>query len=352
MVYHLIHRHDRGIGGAETLARNLFENFWTQENRYQLIGICNRKETHKNIIGWGVKSVYSLNALFKIIFWFRLLNEDDIVHVHLFPPILYVAIAKLLCGKKIKLIYTEHSTSNRRRNNVFGKYLDAWIYRKYDVIVVISNGVRKQLINHLKFFKGEIKVVYNGILLDNNSTLNVGVRNKKSAVFRIGTIGRLEKVKNHHSILDAIKILASIRKDFKYHIIGSGSLEESLKIQVKENFLDDYVVFEGFQSNIKERIKEFDLVVSYSLWEGFGLSIVESMSMGIPVIISDVPGLNEVVPISYPFKLSLNNSEKLARMMNTALKKGWEYSNLLKRYSLKFSLEKTAIAYHSIYSNL
>ena len=352
MVYNIIHRHDKGIGGAETLVRNLFENYWTQENKYQLIGICNKKETQKNFSGWGVKNIYSIDALLKTIQWFKRLNNDDIVHVHLFPTLFYVAFAKAIIKNKVKIIYTEHSTKNKRRNNIFGQLLDAWIYRRYNMIIAISNGVRNQLIDHLLFSRSEIKVVYNGILLENYSTKKKVVKNQNRATFKIATIGRLEKVKNHESILDAIKILVTKRKDFTYHIVGNGSLEKTLKRKVKDNFLDDYVVFEGFHRNIKEEIKNYDLVVAYSLWEGFGLSVVECMSMGVPVIISDVPGLNEVVPDHYPFKLPLHQSEKLATMMNDGMEKGFEYIKTLKKFSCRFDLEKTADSYQSIYSNL
>jgi hypothetical protein len=69
------------------------------------------------------------------------LEKYDIVHVHLFPTLYWVALAKFLSFSKTKLIFTEHNTSNRRINKKLWRVSDNFIYRQYNAIVSITKEV-------------------------------------------------------------------------------------------------------------------------------------------------------------------------------------------------------------------
>ena len=91
-------------------------------------------------------SVYNPLLVFKIIPYLR---NYDLLHVHLFPALYWVAIAKMISFSRARIIYTEHSTHNRRRNSKLFRLLDRIIYRCYKKIVVISEEVQRSLSNHI-----------------------------------------------------------------------------------------------------------------------------------------------------------------------------------------------------------
>lgn len=90
------------------------------------------------------------------------LKRYDIVHVHMFPPIYWAVIAKMLSKAQCRLIMTEHSTLNNRQGKWLWKCLDYFIYRRYDALIAISDATKESL--H-KFVDNclPVEVIANGI---------------------------------------------------------------------------------------------------------------------------------------------------------------------------------------------
>jgi len=117
---------------------------------------------HSFSIG-DIRTVYNPFHVFCIIPYLR---KYDIIHVHLFPALYWVAIAKLLSFSKKKLIYTEHNTNNRRiANKGIWSILDKFIYKQYCQIVSISIEVDAVIKSHLSFPLDKFKIINNGINL-------------------------------------------------------------------------------------------------------------------------------------------------------------------------------------------
>lgn len=114
--------------------------------------------------------------------------------------------------------------------------------------------------------------------------------------------GRLEAGKD---IERTIVIYEGMNREFKernkLHIIGSGTQEESLKRFTEAKGLSDYVIFHGHMPNkaALDTIKSFSLLVMTSLFEGFPMIIAESLSLGIPVVSTDVGSISDVVRNGY-----------------------------------------------------
>ena len=78
-------------------------------------------------------------------------------------------------------------------------------------------------------------------------------------------------------------------------IAGHGELEAQLKNRARALGLDERVRFLGFRADLPRLLGEADVFLSSSKWEGFGLSVVEAMAAGLPVVVSNIPGVAEVV---------------------------------------------------------
>lgn len=110
--------------------------------------------------------------------------------------------------------------------------------------------------------------------------------------------GRLEDQKDYPILLNAFAILCNNNPtlDYKLHIYGKGSLEESLKNMADSLDISSKVVFKGFCSNIWDIENNASLYVLSSYYEGMPNSLIEAMAMGIPAISTDCPsGPSELI---------------------------------------------------------
>jgi len=242
---------------------------------------------------------YSIKNLIEIVKHINI-NEYDVVHAHLFPTIYYVALSKwiLTIIKKHKAVYfmTEHNTTNRRREKPLFKYLERFIYSLYDNIICISEATYIELTQWLRL-KSNTKVatVHNGIELNNFETANAYDKkdfdlDKESIVLVM--VGSFTEQKGHKVLIDAIHQLP---EPFNAILVGEGGLLDEVKTYAHELDLSDRVQFLGYRSDVPQIVKMADIAVIPSNWEGFGLVAAEAMACGVPVVASNVPGLNSVV---------------------------------------------------------
>lgn len=112
----------------------------------------------------------------------------------------------------------------------------------------------------------------------------MGTRSK-----RIVTAGRLEAVKNHKMLIEAFALFARDFPDYTLELYGSGSLEGTLYKLAAQKGLENRVIFHGFCSDVKERIRDCSMFVLSSDYEGISNAMLEALAMGIPVIATDCP---------------------------------------------------------------
>jgi glycosyltransferase involved in cell wall biosynthesis len=134
-------------------------------------------------------------------------------------------------------------------------------------------------------------VIYNGINVDDYSYFNKPLQKDNQNI--IVSVGRLVKLKNYETAIRALSKISDF--SYQYWIIGSGSLESQLKEIVNSLNLESKVKFLGFRKDIPQLLYQADIFLQTSLWEGFGLAVVEAMAAGLPVVVSNVPGVREVV---------------------------------------------------------
>lgn len=240
----------------------------------------------------GNSSVYHPKYIIKII---PFLKKYDIVHVHLFPAQYYVAIAKIFCSAKAKLIFTEHSTSNRRMVSPYFAGLDRLFYLSYNKIIAISEGVRLALEKHLKD-GNKIEVIENGVNISKVSEASLD--KKINELFPAENTKLLLQVAGFRVEKDqetTIHSLIHLPSNFHLLLVGDGERKKDLFNLVKQLNLESRVHFLGRRMNVFSILKNVDFVIVSSHWEGFGLVAVEGMAANKPVVASNVPGLSEIV---------------------------------------------------------
>lgn len=252
-----------------------------------------RKNKTCNI--YSVKT--SMRNPFAIFYILPYLKKYDLIHVHLFPTLYWVIFASFFMKKSPKLVYTEHSTHNRRREKNFFKKIEKFIYNRYDRLICISEKTKANLSEWLDDKDSpRMKVIHNGINIQkfrDAISLDRTMFNIPSEARIILMTARFDVVKDQNSLIRAVSLLKD--ENIYLLLVGDGPLRQQSMELVAELDLAKNVMFLGIRGDIPELVKMADICVLSSNWEGFGLVAVEYMAGNKPVVVSNVEGLSNVV---------------------------------------------------------
>lgn len=290
-------------GGAEKLILDTIPQLNKQDGMFVDLALLNAenhpfykelKNKYKDIKVFELShgNIYNPFLIFKIM---MLLRKYDIVHIHLFPASYFTVIAKFLLFSRIKLIFTEHSTNNRRLQSPKFKYIQNFIYSFFDKVVCITNEVEAVLLKYIDTVRGKTVIIQNGINISEIEKQKADIRelygfSKYDKLLIM--VASLRPQKDQDTIIKCLKFLP---EHYKLLLVGDGVRREDLeKLSLNEK-VSHRVKFLGVKTNVFSLIKMSDISILSSHYEGFGIAAAESMACGIPTIASDVLGLNGVV---------------------------------------------------------
>lgn len=283
----------------------------------------------------------------------RLIKDFDIVHAHLFPAGYLCVLANTGLGRK--LIYTEHSTTNRRRDHKILRPLERAVYSKFDAIGCISNATRQNLLNWLgEKMADKTLVIHNGVDL---SGFRLPAPFDQHEIFgRAGKpvlmISRFSKSKDHAA---AVKSLSHISDPEVFMAFaGDGECLEHIKLLAEECCVMSRCVFLGTRTDIPRLISASYIGLQSSRWEGFGLTALEMMAGGLPVVASDIEGLREVVG-NAGLLFQPGDPIELAARINALISDSTLKSEVIdqcRKRSETFDIRNTADKYFNLYLSL
>lgn len=238
--------------------------------------------------------IYSLGNSFYnpwyIVKLMRIMQKYDIIHTHNSSPQLFAAIANVFCHKK--LVTTEHSTNNRKRERggLF-RMVDKWMYHRYNQVVCISEIAEEKLKTYLDNNVNNIITINNGV--DVNAIYNAQpIGELKTKKFVVVMVAGFREAKDQDTLIRAMSKLSPDM--YELWLVGDGVRKENLQKLTISLHLTNCVRFLGLRTDIPNILKTADLIVMSSHWEGLSLSNIEGMSAGKPFVGSDVDGIREV----------------------------------------------------------
>ena len=243
----------------------------------------------------GTGSVYNPFLTFKLIPYLR---EYDIIHGHLFPTFYWLALAKIFSFSNTKLVYTEHSSTNKRQESMLYKILDKQIYKAYDKIICISDEIKNLLKKYTPLVDGRFMVIENGVNISiikdakkylKKEEINKNILESDKLLIQVAAF---RQEKDQATLIRAMKFLP---ETIKLLLVGDGELRENNKKLVYSLSLEKRVFFLGVRMDVARLLKTSDIIVLSSHYEGLSLSSIEAMASGKPFIASDVSGLHEIV---------------------------------------------------------
>ena len=271
-----------GKGGTETYVKGLAEAFACEDVDVYIVSLSRGVGKNELIFAGSVQVVVVSKAeLFK---YFKKIRPD-IVGLHLYASLLPVAlIAK---ASRIPIVTTLHMP------------ISAWglRHRLYwrmalslsDVVLGVSTAVNYELLNLKNLYPAPVP----GII--NNEFFSIKHKSIDD-LFHVFAIGRLEKEKNWGTLVKAISLLPKVHKErVVIDFFGDGSMREDLTDMAKK--LHVTVKFHAHieQTMLFESLVHAKLSVLPSRFEGLGLSALESMAAGVPIITANFPAAYDFI---------------------------------------------------------
>ena len=288
----------------------------------------------------NIRKVYNPLLTFQIIPY---LKKYDIIHVHLFPALYWTALAKYLSRSKVKLVFTEHSTNNKRitKKGVW-RLLDKLVYKQYNKIGTITSEVDTVIKTHLETTSDKFRVINNGIDISQYSNAKGCEKEDKNSKVII-QVASFSKPKDQPTLIRALQYLP---QNIVVQFIGDGVLRKQCEQLVDTLGLSDRISFLGVRTDVPTLLKSADIVVMSSNYEGLSLSMIEGMASGNPLVASAVPGLKDIVSgtgLLFEKGNERDLAEKIMSLLNDDelyKKIALQCSNKAKQYDINTMVDK------------
>lgn len=170
------------------------------------------------------------------------------------------------------------------------KFSRGWTATKADLVITPSVHL-KNVVKNWGVSENNLKVIYNGTKIQSKIT------KKENEVLHFITVGRLAPWKNIDKIIQAMAILNEKGFNFIFNIVGSGPLNEKLKILVKELKLENKIFFLGQKNTeeLNEIYLDSDIYIQASGYEGLPHVILEAINFNLSIISTPIGGTNEIL---------------------------------------------------------
>ncbi len=237
-----------------------------------------------------------------------------ILHCHLPRAELIATLANLKL--KYPLVISRHNSETffPGAPNFVARRLSIFVTARANFVVAISKAVQEFLIQNREISsKCPMVVVHYGY----PRTIAHPQLRQKGAKIIIGTIARLSPQKDIPTLLKAFKNLAD-NEHYELVIVGDGVLKEELTRQAESMSLFN-VSWRGKVSDVSIELARMDVFVLPSLYEGFGLVLLEAMNAGVPILAARNSAIPEVLGENYPYLFETSNDIELTILLSKIL---------------------------------
>lgn len=252
----------------------------------------------------------------------------DLIHAHDWMTFLAGSILKHALG--IPMVATFHSTERGRRGGIptpFEKMINdiEWL-GSYEAnhVITVGHSIKDELVNNLTVPADKISVIHNGMKLRRKTLEHPEIRNAfASPEERILLfVGRLVWQKGVKYFIEAAPSILREHPEAKLVIVGEGNMCQDLRKLASNLGISQKVYLTGRVSdNILNSLYGLaDILVVPSIYEPFGLSALEGMASGVPVVASEVGGLSDIITDGKDgILIPPGNSRRISTVVNDLL---------------------------------
>lgn len=293
-----------GIGGTEQVISQIIKSSDSERFSHEILCIdgkigplgqaLQKKGIHIESIQRQPGTDYKLLQFMR-----RLLKQRkvNVLHCHQYTPYFYGVLSAFWTNTRV--IFTEHGRFFPDRHNIKRRFINPRLAMITDHITAISKSTAEAVVKYEYMPRNKIQVIYNGIktieTCDKTRDDLLNELGLSSGYRYIGTISRLEPIKNQAMMINAFFKVWQRISNIRLILIGDGAKMQELKRLTEALGIQDDVIFTGFIDNPQKYINLFDIFLLSSFSEGTSMTLLEAMSLSKPCIATDVGGNPEIV---------------------------------------------------------
>lgn len=262
------------VGGANTILRNKLKSI--NIDTYEI-----------NHMKREISAMNDLLALFLLIKIF-IREKPNLISAHSSKAGILSRLASFIL--KIPIVFTVHGWAftegveeNKRKLYI---NIEKFLAKITNKIIAVSDYDYQLAIKENVCNRDKIIMIHNGIDFTDYTKLK-----KESNILNLVMVARFDKPKDQLKLIKSVQNINGI----KLHLIGDGPKVSDCISYVQLNNLNEKIVFLGYSDNVKSYLLDMDIFILISNYEGFPISTLEAMSVGLPIIISDVGGASESI---------------------------------------------------------
>ncbi len=357
---------DMAIGGTEQVIRQIVENTDTERFEPSILCIDGKiGELGELLIQKGVKIKHLKRtpgfdtSLIKNI---RLLiSEDkiDILHCHQYTPYVYGVLASIIT--RTKVVFTEHGRfypDVRKWKRAIANPLLSTITHS---VTAISKATAKALVDFENIPQRKIQVIYNGIKdvakIEHDNSAVYGEFGIPLNHKVIGTISRLDPIKNQEMMLKAFSSCLEREPETTFLFVGDGPCRKDLEELAQNLGIAEKVVFAGFKVNPQRYLQAMDVFLLGSLSEGTSMTLLEAMAFSKASVVTDVGGNPELITNNIEGLITKNDdqdafSNAVIRILADPALQSKLGKSARTRYENTFTVSNMINAYQKLYLKL
>ena len=231
----------------------------------------------KNVFGF-IRGIFRLRNILKK-------HHVKLVHAHLFQSTI---LARIATSKDLPFLFSVHSHLSRFVSFP-QKLIEKITRRKKDVLIAVSQTCRQDYLEHF----GNVRKSYVLLNYINNCFFTDTDRKfRPIQPLKIVAVGNVKPEKNYALLLQAIKKMQAGKITLDIYGRTEDPVFSGLDSEVKKYDLP--VEFMGMTAEVDKLYRQYDLFVSSSAHEGFGLTVIEAMASGLPLLLSDIAVFREI----------------------------------------------------------
>lgn len=288
------------LGGAQRVVKNIFEHN-TSEERLHLLVLRETPDMipilHPRVTRVATGKKWALGIAFRAIAGYVREHRIQTLHCHLPKSQTLGLLLKKHAIPNLRLIFQEQGDIMDRLPLNLPAYLLG--RKQIDKVICCSEAVRQRLLSITKLDNRQASVIHNFAATAAPEPEPVSADRKEK---HIGFAGRITRHKGWRDFLEAA-FLAGMEMTGKnkliIHIAGTGPEYPQLKKMIRQKNMESAVLLHGFVKDMQSFYRRLDLLCMPSHKEPMGMVHLEAMHYGVPVVASDVPGMNEILKHGY-----------------------------------------------------
>ena len=356
------HKNDFNSSVSVSKVPTLLHSYSTEQTYKAVSEILKRRQQDKNADDKSVKQIYGENLMEEVYLYAQRIADKyyeqdfDVIHAHDWTTVPAALLLKELTGKPV--IFHIHITELDKTGGLGGHdkifEIEKEAFEKADVLVPVSNFVKRRLIEDYHVDPQKIRVIHNGGVSDMPSKLkNFDAKLNEHPVILFA--GRITLQKGPEYFIQAAKKVIEYEPEARFIVAGSGDMLPQIIEQCAELGISKNVLFHGKYTREEANMlfSMADVFVMPSVSEPFGIVPLEAISKGTPTIVSKQSGISEV--LENTFRVDFWDTEEMAHKMLSIIR--YEplknHMGVLGHYEFRnFSWDKPAQKFKQLYEEV